>query len=79
MPDYTAWEPCRYDDGPGEKRLRRPMLANLRHADVTSLSTLEPFFERVSWMTYEGVYSGFGVDHEAVEKSIELDMTDTMV
>lgn len=47
---------------------RRPRLTGLKSLD--SLYQLQPFFARASIDTFEGVYSGQGVDWEKVEEGL---------
>lgn len=58
--DVVSWEE---QVGP-----RRPRLGSVRK--LGSLSQLQPFFARASIDTFEGVYSGQGVDWERVEEGL---------
>lgn len=52
----------------------RPLLSRVRQSKITSLSALEPFFQRASLSNYETVYALGGVDWQAVETSVEMDL-----
>lgn len=55
-------------------RPSRPLLSNLRQSRITTLASLEPFFSRASLSNYEAVYALGGVDLQAVEASVEMDL-----
>jgi hypothetical protein len=52
----------------------RPLLGRVRQSKITSLSALEPFFQRASLSNYEAVYALGGVDWQATEASVEMDL-----
>lgn len=51
---------------------RRPHLSGLRQ--ISSISELSSFFSHASLFAFEGVYANVGLDWEAVEMGLAIDM-----